>query len=166
MRVLYRNHEKAVSKQTTEYVYSFTVRPTVYTDPDYTRVQGQGQSQLESTATKDGATEHQRKEIVCMYKILLATQASLINDTMLPAQKLKKVLKILDPLDCSWKHRETSSTRQSDTCMWLPETNAYRSWREGKDTFLWLQGKGVSFDSSNNSLTDTNSIKLVQANQF
>ena len=122
--------------------------------PEYTRVQGQRQSQ--STATKDGATGHQRKEIVCMYKNSFTAQAGLTNDTIPLAQKLDKLLKILDPLDCSWKHRETSSTRQSDTCLWFPATDAYRSWREGKDTFLWLQGKGVSFDGSNGSVTDTN----------
>ena len=122
--------------------------------PEYTRVQGQRQSQ--STATKDGATGHQRKEIVCMYKNSFTAQAGLTNDTIPLAQKLDKLLKILDPLDCSWKHQETSSTRQSDTCLWFPATDAYRSWREGKDTFLWLQGKGVSFDGSNGSVTDTN----------
>ncbi|KAF8552326.1 hypothetical protein OG21DRAFT_151486 [Imleria badia] len=83
------------------------------------RVQGHGQPQ--STQARDIARVSQRKEIV--------------------SQKLKRLLKILDALDCSEKHRETSSMRQSDTCMWLPATEAYRSWREGKGSFLWLQGK-------------------------
>ncbi|KAF8120720.1 hypothetical protein EV363DRAFT_71972, partial [Boletus edulis] len=83
------------------------------------RVQVQEQSQ--STSTKDSTTEHQRKEVV--------------------SGKLNKLLGILRGLDCSRKHRETSSIRQSDTCTWLPATDAYKSWREGKDTFLWLQGK-------------------------
>ena len=118
----------------------------------------QGQGQPQSTSTKDSATEHQRKETVCMCRKPLAAQAVLANDIAHPAQKLNKLLTILDALGCSEKHRETSSIRQSDTCMWLPATDAYRSWREGKVTFLWLQGKGVSLDGSNGSVADTSFI--------
>ena len=88
----------------------------------------------------------------------LATQAVLANDSIHTAEKLNKLLNVLDALGCSGKHRETSSMRQSDTCMWLPATDAYRSWREGKDTFLWLQGKGVPFDGSIGSVADTSLI--------
>jgi hypothetical protein len=119
-------------------------------------VQGQGQPQ--STSTKDSATEHQRKEIVCMCRKPLAAQAVLAHHIMHLAQKLKKLLKVLDALGCSGKHWETSSIRQSNTCMWLPATHEYRSWREGKDTFLWLQGKGVPFDGSNSYVTETSFI--------
>ncbi|KAH0839350.1 hypothetical protein J3R83DRAFT_32 [Lanmaoa asiatica] len=40
--------------------------------------------------------------------------------------------------------------------MWLSATDAYRSWREGKYSFLLLQGKGVPFDDPNGSVTDVN----------
>ncbi|KAI9573047.1 ankyrin repeat-containing domain protein [Boletus coccyginus] len=81
----------------------------------------QRHAQSRSTAANESVIENQKKEIA--------------------VQKLKKLLKLLDPLDCSGNHRETSSIRQSNTCMWLPATEAYRSWREGKGSFLWLQGK-------------------------
>ena len=90
-----------------------------------------------------------------MWRKQLAAQAVLANDSIHPAEKLNGLLKVLDALGCSGKHRETSSIRQSDTCMWLPATDAYRSWREGKDTILWLQGKGVPFDGSIDSVADT-----------
>ena len=93
-----------------------------------------------------------------MCRIQLAAQAVLANDSIHTAQKLNKLLKVLDALGCSGKHQETSSIRQSDTCMWLPATNTYRSWREGKDTFLWLQGKGIPFNGSIGSVADMNLI--------
>lgn len=77
---------------------------------------------------------------------LLEAQVDLTNGIPCLAQKRKKLLKLLDPLDCSENHRKTSSLRQSDTCRWLPATDAYKSWREGKGSFLWLQGKGIIYD--------------------
>lgn len=76
----------------------------------------------------------------------LAAHVGLIIDITRLAQKLNKMLKLLDALDCSEKHRETSLIRQADTCMWLPATDAYRSWKEGRGSFLWLQGKGILGD--------------------
>ncbi|KAF8427221.1 hypothetical protein L210DRAFT_3652657 [Boletus edulis BED1] len=120
------NYEREVFKQT---------MPSKTEDK---RVQVQEQSQ--STSTKDSTTEHQRKEVVYTYRNPLVYQAS-HQRYLYPAGQLNKLLGILRGLDCSRKHRETSSIRQSDTCTWLPATDAYKSWREGKDTFLWLQGK-------------------------
>lgn len=95
-----------------------------------------------------------------MCKLPLAAQTSLTDDVAHPAQKLNKLLKVLDALNCSEKHRATSSIRQSDTCMWLRATDAYRSWREGNDSFLWLQGKGVAFSDRNGSVIDANLIPV------
>ncbi|KAH0828822.1 hypothetical protein J3R83DRAFT_3273 [Lanmaoa asiatica] len=57
------------------------------------------------------------------------------------SQKLDKFLHFLDGLDCTAKQKETTSLRQSDTCMWLRYTNEYKSWKGGGDSFLLLQGK-------------------------
>ncbi|KAI9566724.1 ankyrin repeat-containing domain protein [Boletus coccyginus] len=102
-------------------------------------VHGQGQSQ--STSTRNDIPEHQKKEIV--------------------SQKLMKLLRVFDALDCSRKQSQTSSTRQADTCMWLPATDAYMSWREGKDTFLWLQGKAGAGKSvlASSIINDLNNMK-------
>ena len=94
-------------------------------------------------SVNNSASGYQRKEIACTCRRPSVALASLTNGTIHLAQKLNKMLKILDALYCSRKHRETSSIRQSDTCIWLPATDAYKSWREGNDTFLWLQGKGT-----------------------
>ncbi|KAG8220366.1 hypothetical protein J3R82DRAFT_3312, partial [Butyriboletus roseoflavus] len=82
-------------------------------------------------------------------------QTGLTDDIAHPAQKLNKLLKVLDTLKCSQKHRETSAICQSDICIWLPATDAYRSWKEGNDSFLSLLGKGDGFNP-NGSVTDTN----------
>ena len=60
------------------------------------------------------------------------------------AQKLDKFLHFLDALDCTAKQKETSSLRQLDTCTWLFSTSEYKSWRDGNDSFLLLQGKGLT----------------------
>lgn len=101
--------------------------------------------QSHPTSTGDFVAEHQER-IVCMYLKSLVERANLTDDDILPAQKLDKLLMKLDPLDCSRKHQTTSETRQSGTCQWLFATDAYKEWREGTGTFLWLQGKRMSFN--------------------
>jgi hypothetical protein len=88
----------------------------------------------------------------------LAAPVGLTIDITHLAQKLNKMLKLLDALDCSEKHGETSLIRQSDTCMWLPGTDAYRSWKEGMVSFLWLQGKGILCDDPKVFVAYTNLI--------
>lgn len=61
---------------------------------------------------------------------------------MFAAEKLNKFLHFLNALDCTTKQEETSSLRQLDTCTWLRTTKEYRSWRNGNESFLLLQGKG------------------------
>lgn len=60
-----------------------------------------------------------------------------------PVRKRDKLIRLLDVLDCTGKHRQTSLGRQSDTCMWLHITDEYMSWKEGQGSLLWLQGKGM-----------------------
>lgn len=128
------------------------------------RMQRHGLSR--SAPAKDSEIENQRKAIICTSGRLLAAQVDLTNGIPYPAQKRKKLLKLIDPLDCSGNHRKTSSLRQSDTCLWLSATDAYKSWREGKGSFLWLQGKGIITIVQRLFVADTTLVQLVRENRF
>lgn len=99
----------------------------------------QGQVPPQPTIVMDTVMENQRKNILCMFSYPLMT----LPLTSHLARKRDKLLKLLDALRCSEKHRQTSSIRQSDTCAWLHVLDTYTSWRQGKGSFLWLQGKGI-----------------------
>ena len=62
-------------------------------------------------------------------------------------ESLDTALRWLDGFTCFGKHVETLSQRQSHTCTWFPETNQYKEWLAGENTFLWLQGKGLLLES-------------------
>ena len=58
------------------------------------------------------------------------------------AGKLNRVLDWLNAWKCRDIHERTTLLRQPDTCTWLPNTKSYQAWRNGVNSFLWLNGKG------------------------
>ncbi|KAF8557486.1 ankyrin [Imleria badia] len=56
-------------------------------------------------------------------------------------EKLEIILGWLDAWNCKQTHRRTFRLHQPGTCTWLPGTNAFKTWRRTKDSFLWLHGK-------------------------
>ncbi|KAF8557484.1 ankyrin [Imleria badia] len=55
--------------------------------------------------------------------------------------KLNRILEWLHAWSCSEINERTLLLRQPDTCIWLPNTNAYRTWKNAENSFLWLHGK-------------------------
>lgn len=92
----------------------------------------------------------QKKEADCMFFDIAYTTD--LDDNAIPEGKqLEDISEWLDGLDCTEKHEFTLDLRQSDTCTWLPDTDAYRTWRGGEHSFLWLHGKRTSFESHETS---------------
>ena len=61
---------------------------------------------------------------------------------------LEEILRWLAALDCTDKHNYIHQLRQDGTCKWFPNTDVYEKWRKHGAQFLWLHGKGMSFDTS------------------
>ena len=65
------------------------------------------------------------------------------------AGKLNTILEWLNAWKCRDVHERTTHLRQPDTCTWLPNTKMYQAWRNGGNSFLWLNGKGRGFEFFN-----------------
>lgn len=66
-----------------------------------------------------------------------------VNETVyLAANKLNSILTWLHAWSCNGVYERTLRFRQPDTCIWLPKTNAFKTWRNTENSFLWLHGKG------------------------
>ena len=59
------------------------------------------------------------------------------------ARKLNSVVEWLNAWKCRDIHERAVLLRQPDTCIWLPDTKAYQTWRNTENSFLWLNGKGT-----------------------
>ncbi|KAF8128860.1 ankyrin repeat-containing domain protein [Boletus edulis] len=57
------------------------------------------------------------------------------------AKKLSAILRWLHAWNCNETYERTLLLRQPDTCIWLLTTNAYKTWRNTENSFLWLHGK-------------------------
>ena len=62
------------------------------------------------------------------------------------AKKLNSILKWLHAWSCTEIYEHTLLLWQPDTCIWLPNMNAFKTWRNTESSFLWLHGKGMLFD--------------------
>ena len=62
------------------------------------------------------------------------------------ATKLNSILQWLLAWSCTEIYERTLLLRQPDTCIWLLNTNALKTWRNTGNSFLWLHGKGMLFD--------------------
>ena len=58
----------------------------------------------------------------------------------------------------AWSCNETFERilllRQPDTCIWLPNTSMFKTWRKMENSFLWLHGKGRVFNVLEDPLTE------------
>lgn len=70
------------------------------------------------------------------------------SEMLSAAEKLNIILGWLNAWNCKEMHKRTSLLRQPGTCTWLPNTNEFQTWRNTKDSFLWLHGKGGMFDTT------------------
>ena len=56
-------------------------------------------------------------------------------------EKLNTISKWLRPWNCSDTYERTLLLQQPETCIWLPNTSAYKTWRSTENSCLWLHGK-------------------------
>ena len=73
------------------------------------------------------------------------------RDRMPAVKKLNGILRWLRAWNCNEIYERILLLRQPDTCIWLPNTIAYKRWRDEENSFLWLHGKGRVLEVSRRS---------------
>ena len=110
--------------------------------PDLTQLQHRN-AEAASTISSGRKTKKQRVDGMPLLDFL----TSWFRFDHIPVvKKLNSLVKWLHAWNSKDTYERTILLRQPDTCIWLPNTNAYKTWRDTEDSFLWLHGKREVFD--------------------